>query len=85
MRAEIAKYWSESRAADETLRLRQEKLSAEVAKLVAETQKLSASLQVELLRLNAEATQIRVSTFLAPALAAAGLMGATAAIVQIFF
>jgi len=42
-------------------------------------------MRAEIARLLAEARQIGVSTFLAPFLAAAGLMGATAALVKIFF
>jgi hypothetical protein len=39
----------------------------------------------EIDKLNAETRQIGVATFLAPSLATAGLMGATAAIVKLFF
>ena len=42
-------------------------------------------LRSEIAKLNAETRKIGVSTFLAPFLAAAGLMGATAAIVKLFF
>lgn len=52
--------------------------------------KLSAHLSDEKLRaevskLIAETTQIRLNIFLAPFLAAAGLIGATAAAVKLFF
>lgn len=42
-------------------------------------------MRAEIAKLLAETRQIGVSTFLAPALAAAALMGATAAIVKLFF
>ena len=42
-------------------------------------------MRAEIAKLLAETRQIGVNTFLAPALAAAALMGATAAIVKIFF
>lgn len=41
-------------------------------------------MRTEIAKLLAETKQIGVSTFLAPFLAAAGLMGATAALVKIF-
>lgn len=41
-------------------------------------------MRAEIAKLLAETKQIGVSTFLAPFLAAAGLMGATAALVKIF-
>lgn len=56
------------------VKLSDEKLRAEVTKLIAEVAKVTAETQ-----------QIKVTTFLAPFLAAAGLMGATAAIVKLFF
>ena len=39
----------------------------------------------EIIKMLAETKQIGVTTFLAPFLAAAGLMGATAAVVKLFF
>ncbi|ADO42417.1 hypothetical protein [Ketogulonicigenium vulgare] len=41
-------------------------------------------MRAEIAKLLAETKQVTVSTFLAPFLAAAGLMGATAALVKIF-
>lgn len=59
--------------------LADDKTRAEITKLQAEV----AKLQDELPKLLAEARSVTVNTFLAPALAAAGLMGATAALVKI--
>lgn len=42
-------------------------------------------MRAEIAKLLAETRQISVNTFLAPFLAAAGLMAATAALVKIFF
>ncbi|UFS66924.1 hypothetical protein LO749_20740 [Paracoccus denitrificans] len=42
-------------------------------------------LRAEVAKLIAETRHISVNTFLAPFLAAAGLMGATAALVKLFF
>ena len=42
-------------------------------------------MRAEIARLLAETRQIGVNTFLAPTLAAAALMGATAAVVKLFF
>lgn len=42
-------------------------------------------MRAEIAKLLAETKQINVNTFLAPALAAAALMGGTAAIVKLFF
>ena len=42
-------------------------------------------MRTEIAKMLAETRQINVNTFLAPALAAAALMGATAAIVKLFF
>ena len=42
-------------------------------------------MRAEIAKLLAETRQIGVNTFLAPALAAAALMGATAAVVKLFF
>ncbi len=42
-------------------------------------------IDTEIAKMLAETRQIGVSTFLAPFLAAAGLMGATAALVKLFF
>jgi adenylylsulfate kinase-like enzyme len=52
------------------------------------TQERQANLRkidTEIAKMLAETKQIGVSTFLAPFLAAAGLMGATAAVVKLFF
>lgn len=42
-------------------------------------------MRAEINKMLAETKQVTVNTFLAPFLAAAGLMGATAAIVKLFF
>lgn len=42
-------------------------------------------MRAEISKMLSETRQINVNTFLAPFLAAAGLMGATAAIVKLFF
>lgn len=63
---------AEQSIADDKMRVEISKLQVEVAKLQAEIPKIVA-----------EARSITVNTFLAPALAAAGLMGATAALVKI--
>ena len=78
MRAEIAKLLAETRQMDD-------KVSAEITKLLAETRQINEKMGAEVLKLLAETRQIGLNTFLAPALAAAALMGATAAIVKIFF
>ncbi|WP_254446791.1 hypothetical protein [Ruegeria sp. HKCCD8929] len=54
--------------------LKLRKIDAEIANLYALTTKTTS-----------EVGQIKMNTFLAPFLAAAGLMGATAAIVKMFF
>lgn len=46
---------------------------------------LDRKIDAEIAKLLAETKQIGVNTFLAPALAAAALMGGTAAIVKLFF
>lgn len=46
---------------------------------------LDRKIDAEIAKLLAETKQISVNTFLAPALAAAALMGGTAAIVKLFF
>lgn len=51
----------------------------------AERTALDQKLDAEIAKLLAETRQINVNTFLAPALAAAGLMGGTAALVKLFF
>lgn len=51
----------------------------------AEIRLSDEKLRAEVAKLIAETRQIGVNTFLAPFLAAAGLMGATAAIVKMFF
>ena len=51
----------------------------------AEVKLADEKLRAEVARLIAETRQINVTTFLVPFLAAAGLMGATAAIVKLFF
>lgn len=53
-----------------------------------ETQEREANLRkidVEIAKMLAETKQVTVNTFLAPALAAAALMGTTAALVKLFF
>lgn len=42
-------------------------------------------MRAEIIKMQTETRQVTVNTFLAPFLAAAGLMGATAAIVKLFF
>lgn len=51
----------------------------------AEVRLEDEKLRAEVAKLIAETRQIGVNTFLSPFLAAAGLMGATAAIVKLFF
>ena len=51
----------------------------------AEVKLADEKLRAEVARLIAETRQISVSTFLVPFLAAAGLMGATAFVVKLFF
>ncbi|MEM7242464.1 MAG: hypothetical protein AAF429_09780 [Pseudomonadota bacterium] len=72
--------------------LADDKMRAEIARLFSEARRydtedryLDDKLRAEVSKLVAEAGQIKMNTILAPALAAAGLMGATAAIVKIFF
>ena len=78
MRAEIAKLLSETRQIDDKMR-------AENMKLLAETRQTDDKMRAEIAKLLAETRQVGVNTFLAPALAAAALMGATAAVVKLFF
>lgn len=65
-------------------RLADDKMRVEIARLISETTHMDAKMRAEIAKLNAEAKQIGVNTFLAPTLAAAALMGATAAFVKIF-
>lgn len=51
----------------------------------AEIKLADEKLRAEVARLIAETRQISVGAFLAPFLAAAGLMGATALVVKLFF
>ncbi|MYK33403.1 MAG: hypothetical protein F4051_17370 [Boseongicola sp. SB0670_bin_30] len=60
-------------------------MRAEIAKLLAETHQVDDKMRAEIAKLLAETRQIGVNTFLAPALAAAAVMGATAALVKLFF
>ncbi|MEM1376310.1 MAG: hypothetical protein AAGG69_02870 [Pseudomonadota bacterium] len=62
-----------------------DKMRAEIAKLLADTRYVDDRSQAEIAKFHAEATQLKMSAFLAPFLAAAGLMGATAALVKLFF
>ena len=55
-------------------RLSDEKLQAEVAKLIAEVAQIGT-----------QTYRVTISTILMPFLAAAALMGATAAVVKLFF
>ena len=55
-------------------RLADDRMRAEIAKM-----------QIEASKIAAEINQIKMNTLLAPALAAAGLMAATAAMVKLFF
>lgn len=52
---------------------------------MSESNLTDEKLRAEVAKLIAETGQIKVQTFLAPFLAAAGLIGATAAVVKIFF
>ena len=65
--------------------LADDKMRAEIAKLIAETHQIDDKMRAEIAKLIAETRQIGVSTFLAPTLAAAALMGAGAAFVKLFF
>ena len=65
--------------------LADDKMRAEIAKLLAESRQIDDKMRTEIAKLLAETRQIGVNTFLAPTLAAAALMGATAAIVKLFF
>ncbi len=65
--------------------LADDKMRAEIAKLLAETHQVDDKMRAEIAKLLAETRQIGVNTFLAPALAAAAVMGATAALVKLFF
>ena len=57
------------------------KLDAEIARLIAESVKLNN----EARKMVAETGQIKIQTILAPFLAAAAVIGATAAVVKLFF
>lgn len=74
---------------DEQQRLADDKMRAEIAKLFAEQRRLNSEvdekMRAEIAKLLAETRHVNVTTFLAPALAAAGLMAATAALVKLFF
>jgi len=69
--------------------LADDKMRAEIAKLMAETarinEELGRKIGAETDKIFSETRAINVNTFLAPALAAAALMGATAAVVKMFF
>ena len=69
--------------------LADDKMRAEIARLLAETRRIDTEvdekLRAEIAKLLVENRQITVNTFLAPAIAAAGIMGATAALVKLFF
>ena len=78
MRAEIARLLAETRQIDG-------KMQAEIAKLIAETRQIDGKMQAEIAKLIAETHQIKVTTFLAPTLAAAALLGAGGAITKLFF
>lgn len=52
---------------------------------MSDTDLSDQKVRVEIAKIVAETNQVKVSTFLAPFLAAAGLMGATAALVKLFF
>ena len=70
------------------VKLQDEKLRAEVSKLIAEVSKVMADTdraRAEVTKMVAEAGHLKMSTVITPFLAAAGLMGATAAVVKIFF
>lgn len=63
------------------------KMRAAIASLLADTVRLNAEaseqMRAETAKLNAEARRVSVSTFLVPFLTAAGLIGATAAVVKL--
>ena len=60
-------------------------MRAEIAKLIAETRQTDDKMRAEIAKLIAETKQISVTTFLAPFLTAAGVIGAVATIVKLFF
>ena len=62
--------------------LADDRMRAEIAKLIAETARINSA---EIAKLIVETRQISLNMLLAPFLAAAGVMGATAAIVKLFF
>lgn len=78
----------EQSIADDKMRAEIANLNSLTAKLVSESLKLSiegTKLQQENAKLLAEANHLKIQSFVAPVLAAAGLMGATAAITKLFF
>ena len=75
----------------EEMSLHDDRMRAEIAKLSVEFEALRQRLpyvdereQAELRKLVSEAGQLKVNMFLAPFLASAALMGATAALVKLF-
>ncbi len=66
-------------------RLADDKMRAEIAKLFAEIAALREQMSLQSNKLGAEVGQIKVHMIVVPFLAAAGLMGATAAVVTLFF
>ena len=75
----------EQSLADDKMRAEIARLLTETANLMIDSRKKDDRARAEIAKLLAETRQIGVNTFLAPALAAAALMGATAALVKLFF
>ena len=75
----------EQRLADDKMRAELAKLQVEIAMLRDKQPHVDERERAELRELVAEAGQLKVSMFLAPFLAAAALMGATAALVRLLF
>lgn len=75
----------EQRLADDKMRAELAKLQVEIAMLRDKQPHVDERERAELRKLVAEAGQLKVSMFLAPFLAAAALMGATAALVRLLF
>ena len=75
----------EQRLADDKMRAELAKLQVEIAMLRDNQPHVDERERAELRKLVAEAGRLKVSMFLAPFLAAAALMGATAALVRLLF
>ena len=64
--------------------LADDRMREEIAALFAETRQLDDRMRAEIARLLAKPRRIGAGTFLVPALTAAAVMGATAAVVKVF-